>query len=406
MTDPVKRAVGTVPKQEVIDRTLELIRIPSYWGIPNQETEAAEYLKALFDSEGIESRIDPLDEGRSNILARLPGTGGGRTLMLCGHTDTVPPYDMECAVNPYIDEEGKLHGRGASDMKGPDIVMAYALVALKRAGITLKGDLVFAGVADEEGHSLGAIDIVEKGYKADAVIVGEPTGKNTISIARKGLEWIDLRFKGLKVHGGMQDKGINAIEMANRFITVIYSELVPKLKERVSDIPMFGHSTVNLGRIEGGDQPSTVAGECLLQIDRRWMPGIETFGSMWQEIQDIIDRLHAEDERFQCEMSIHKESRMKEGYVHLPAVHDINSDIVRITKRNAEKAIGHAPAIVGSVGGWDDTGVLKGYGGLDCITYGPGDKIACHSKNEYIDPDEMMEMLEAYIGTAVEFCGI
>ena len=405
MSDPVKLAVGTVPKQEVIDRTMEIIRIPSYWGIHNQETEAAEYLKAMFDSEGIESWIDPLEEGRSNILAKLPGSGGGRTLMLCGHTDTVPPYDMECATDPYIDREGKLHGRGASDMKGPDIVMAFALIALKRAGIALKGDLIFAGVADEEGHSLGAIDIVEKGYKADAVIIGEPTGKDKISIARKGLEWIDLKFKGLKVHGGMQDKGINAIEMANRFITVIYGELAPKLKERVSDIPMFGHSTVNLGRIEGGDQPSTVAGECLLQIDRRWMPGIETFESMWQEIQDIIDRLHAEDERFQCEMGIHKESKMKEGYVHLPAVQDINSDIVQITKRNAEKAIGHAPEVVGSVGGWDDTGVLKGYGGLDCITYGPGDKLTCHSKNEYIDPDEMIEMLEAYIGTAIEFCG-
>jgi len=210
----------------------------------------------------------------------------------------------------------------------------------------------------------------------------------------------------VKVHGGMQDKGVNAIEMASRFISVIYGELAPKLKQRVVDIPMFGHSTVNLGHIEGGDQPSTVAGECLLQIDRRWMPGIETFESMWQEIQDIIDKLHSKDERFQCEMSIHKESKMKEGYVHLPSIQDINSDIVRIAKGNAEKVMGYAPEVVGSVGGWDDTGILKGYGGLDCITYGPGDKLTCHSKHEYIDPEEMMEMLEIYIGTAVEFCGI
>jgi acetylornithine deacetylase/succinyl-diaminopimelate desuccinylase-like protein len=219
---------------------------------------------------------------------------------------------------------------------------------------------------------MGAIDIVERSYKADAVIVGEPTGKDRISIARKGLEWIDLKFKGVKVHGGMQDQGVNAIEMATRFINVILTELKPKLKERVVDLPGFGHSTVNLGHIEGGDQPSTVAGECLLQIDRRWMPGIETYEGMWQEIQDIIDRLHAEDERFQCEMSIHKESKMKDGYVHLPAVQDIDSDIVKITRQNAEKAIGRAPDVVGSVGGWDDTGILKNYGGMDCITYGPG----------------------------------
>jgi len=78
---------------------------------------------------------------------------------------------------------------------------------------------------------------------------------------------------------------------------------------------------------------------------------------------------------------------------------------VKITRRNAEKAIGRAPDVVGSVGGWDDTGILKNYGGMDCITYGPGDKTACHTKHEYIDPDEMMAVLEAYIGTALEFCG-
>lgn len=263
--EKVKDLISTaVREEELVEMLMEMIRIPSYAGIENQETTVAKYIKSVFDREEIECRVEEVEAGRCNVIAVLKGHGGGKSLLLNGHTDTVEPNDMVNAFEPYI-ENNKLYGRGASDMKGPIVSMMGAMIAIKRGNIPMKGDLIFTGVLDEEHNSIGTIDLIEKGLKADAAIVGEPS-ELQICTGHRGLEWYEFKFIGKTVHGGRQKDGINAIAKAVKFINALEADLIPKVRGKKH--PLLEEATVNYGVIHGGTQLSTVAGECSLFVDR------------------------------------------------------------------------------------------------------------------------------------------
>lgn len=216
-----------IKEAEVVKIASDLIRIPSYSHTENQEKRVAEYIYNLLKEENIPVELKEVLKGRFNVTAYLKGEGGGKSLMLSGHLDTVPPYDMENPFTPVL-KDGVLYGRGACDMKGPVSAMLLSLIALKRSGISLKGDVLFTGVIDEEEKGKGAEYLVKNGPFTDGAIIGEPTDMK-IAVGHKGLEWIKVKVTGKKVHGGRMDEGINAIEMASKFIERIYDEYVPKI---------------------------------------------------------------------------------------------------------------------------------------------------------------------------------
>ena len=263
-------------------------------------------------------------------------------------------YDIASrGFRTYIKDDGLLHGRGTSDMKGPLAAMAGALIALKRSGVRLAGDLIYTAVADEEEASLGTIALLEEGLTADAVIVGEAMGRNAIGIAQKGLEWFKFTVLGKTVHGGKQDEGINAILKANRLIRALDEELTPRLKERRH--PLLGHATLNIGVIRGGTQLSTVAGECIVEMDRRFIPGLETYESMYKELTDLVERLEREDPDFNCTLSVLDTSVMASGYVHQGMEQREDDRLVQIVKRSLESVSGRDAELVGCPC-WTDAG--------------------------------------------------
>lgn len=401
MRNAYDAAAALVSSDELLRHTMELVRLPSYFGLPNQEQRVSEYLAALFAAEGIEHEIIALGGGRYNIAARLNGIGGGKTLMLNGHMDTVPPYGMDCATDPVIVGD-RVMGRGVSDMKGPLCAMAGALIALKRSGVKLRGDLVFTGVADEEERSIGAVDLIKSGIKADGCIVGEPTGMKHIFNAQKGLEWFSFDFTGLTVHGASQDKGVNAILKAVEFINAIESELRPKLDRRF--LPAIGKSTINIGVIKGGTQLSTVAGECQVMLDRRFLPGLESYEGMTSELQSILDRLSAKDPDFKCRMSVVGDSVMCEGFVHTgfftPPEHPLcKAALGALTEVSGENA-SFVPCRC-----WTDAGLFSHYAHIPSVIFGPGNMGSSHSVREYLPIDELATACKVYIRTAVDFCG-
>ena len=403
--DAAKKAFAAVSGEELLRWTMEMVAIPSYSGMPGQEEAMAKYLARLFESEGIECRIEDLGGGRFNAIARLPGTGidaEGRTLMLNGHMDTVPAYDMPRAFEPYIKDDGLLHGRGTSDMKGPLAAMAGSLIALKRSGVRLAGDLIYAAVADEEEASLGTIALLEEGLTADAVIVGEAMGRDAIGIAQKGLEWFKFIVLGKTVHGGKQDEGINAILKANRLIRALDEELTPKLKERRH--PLLGHATLNIGVIRGGTQLSTVAGECVVEMDRRFIPGLETYESMYKELTDLVERLEREDPDFHCTLSVLDTSVMASGYVHQGMEQREDDRLVQIVKRSLESVSGRDAELVGCPC-WTDAGLFGHYARVPVVIYGPGDIAMSHSKEECVDPAAIEESFRVFTAAALDFCG-
>lgn len=376
--------------EEIIDLIMDLVKIPSYPGISNQETKVAEYFYDLFVRNGIEAEVIPVVDGRCNIVATLKGHGGGKKLLLTGHTDTVPPYDMEDALVPII-KDNKIYGRGAVDMKGPLACMAQAMINIKRSGVKLSGDVIFAGAIDEELKSEGTIHLVKEGITADAAIVGEPTNMK-LCIAHRGLEWLEFHFKGKTVHGGAQKKGQNAIVMASKFIEKVSNRISQIIESNNHDI--IGKGTFNIGTIHGGSQPSTVAGDCILTIDRRWLPG-EKYEDILNEFRSTIDELSNEEPLFKCEMKIMDVSVMTDGYVHEAMETSYDHEIVNIVHEAMIETVEKEPEI-SAFAAWSDGGLLNTYAGIPTIVLGPGDLESAHSAVEHIELNQVFEAISIY----------
>jgi acetylornithine deacetylase/succinyl-diaminopimelate desuccinylase len=392
-----EKILSVINEDEVVNLTRELIRIPSHCQTPGGETEVAEFIFNWLKKEGIEDlELKPVIDGRPNVIARIKGTGGGPSLMLNGHMDTVPPYDMIIEpFNPVI-KDGRIYGRGTCDMKGPLASMMMAMAAIKRADVTLKGDLIFTAVINEEMRSEGTEDIILSGLKADGAIVGEPTNLQ-IAAGHRGLEWLEVVIYGKAAHGGNPEKGINAISKAADFIKEVENNLIPQLKTRAH--PLVGEPILNFGVIHGGDQPSTVAPKCIIQIDRRWTPN-ETLEQVFQDFYDIFEKLSQKDPQFKAELK-----RIPTNMAtmdHMPVTIDLKHSLVTTLRGVIEEVTGNPPQ-VGALGGWTDASLLYNFGKIPALNFGPGSMEQAHTVDEYIEIDQLLPAAVIYAITAARF---
>ncbi|MBK5253175.1 MAG: M20 family metallopeptidase [Peptostreptococcaceae bacterium] len=380
---------------DVVKIASDMVKIPSYSFMERQENNVANYIYEFFKSNNIDVKKVYVDEGRPNVIAKIPGKGG-KSLMLSGHIDTVPPYDM---VDPFSGEieNGKLHGRGSCDMKGPIAAMMVAMKTINESDVVLDGDLYFSAVIDEEEKGSGIESLIKEWPDIDAVIVGEPTQLN-ICLGHKGLEWIKVEITGKKVHSGNMKDGVNAINMAVRFLTYIedvYSKEILKRKHKI-----LGEATINIGTINGGDQPSTVPDKCVIGIDRRFVPG-ETKEQVYDELKEIIEKLSVIYPGFNAEVTnLFNDENFPS---HLPFCTDENSDIVNSIKK-AMKETGVNNKEVKAFAAWSDAGMLSEKTNSKCIVLGPGNLALAHSAHEFIETSELIEATKIYIGTAMNYC--
>ena len=385
-------------KCDVVKLTREMVAIKSYSFMENQEEEISKYILDFFLDHGIKAYREEIVPGRYNTIAILEGSEreSHPSLMLTGHMDTVPAYDFEKAFEPWEDDE-YLYGRGTCDMKGALAAMMCALVDIKESGVQLAGDLIFAAVADEEEAGIGTERLIEAGPYADYAVIGEPTSME-IAQGHKGLEWIEVNFKGKKVHGGAQKEGVNAISMAGRFLYKLEKEYLPKLAERKH--PVLGTATLNIGTITGGDQPSTVADHCSIRLDRRCLTS-ETIEQVYEELQQIVDELHAEDPKFEAEI---RDVFDGETLPHIPFCTDQSSPVVQA----AAKALfaGGITPVYTCFPAWSDAGFINAGTKADCIVLGPGDLKVAHSVHENVSKTELSKAIRVYRDMALEICGL
>ncbi len=396
--DLLERLKSTFEPGEVLTLAGDLVRIPSHSQAPGRETEVARFLAEWLRKNGIDVALRPVVEERPNVIAVLKGKGGGRSLMLNGHLDTVPPYTM--TIDPFSGEvkDGKLWGRGSVDMKGACAAMAMALVALKRAGISLAGDLFFTGVINEELKSEGSEDVVLNGPKADAVIVGEPSSLD-LGAAHRGLEWIEIEVIGRAAHGGRPHLGVNAISKMAAFIRKLETELPPLLSPRVH--PLMGPPIFNLGVIQGGMQPSSVADRCILQVDRRLTPG-ETVESVFGELEAIIRNCAAEDPDFKATLR-----RIPDNMAtmdHLPMEFPLDHPLKAILDMAVEDVAGKKPKVTCCTG-WTDAALFWNQGDTPAVVLGPGSIAHAHGAAEFCPAEEIVQAVLVYALAAVRFCG-
>lgn len=385
-----------IPRSELIKLTQELVRIPSHSGVPNREARAAEFLGDYCRSQGLHTELRTVEGERKNVIVRLgPGSEPGG-LMLCGHTDTVPPYAM--TIPPFSGDlrEGRIYGRGAVDMKGGIAACVGAMLALRELGRPLRRGLVGAFVVGEEERSEGAEELVRNGPKAAMAIIPEPT-QLELHNAHRGLEWLIITIRGRTVHAMEAEKGINAIEKAGRLIVALQDDLLPKIAERRS--PHMRAPTFNFGVIQGGDQPSTVAGECRLWIDRRWTPE-ERIEEVLGEIQEVLDRLHGEDPSFQAELS--RDPRSMTSLVHVPNLVLPDHPLVQQLSEAFREVVGRPPTIT-SFGGWTDAALLTHYAGIPTVNLGPAGSGA-HAPEEFVAVESLVQLAEIFARMALKAC--
>ena len=384
-------------KVDPIRLTMDMVAIPSYSYMDHQEEAISQFILDFFLAHGLTAYRTEIVPGRYNTFAILEGTERetSPSLLLTGHMDTVPAYDFEKAFEPWEDEE-YVYGRGTVDMKGALAAAMCAMVELKESGTRLKGDLIFCGVADEEEAGIGTRSLIETGPEATYSVICEPTSLE-INLGQKGLEWIEVSFRGHKVHGGAQKEGVNAIMMAGRFLHKLETEYLPKLAQRTH--PVLGQATLNIGTITGGDQPSTVADHCSIRLDRRCLPS-ETIAQVYEELQELIDELHREDPRFEAEI---RDVFDGTTLPHIPFCTDPDSGVVKAAEK-ALRASGMEP-VLSCCPAWTDAGFLQAGTHSQCIILGPGNIAAAHSVHEKISKKQIFMAAEIYQSMAMEICG-
>ncbi len=395
-TDLLEIVDSEIASLAPVELATELVRIPSHPGIERQEERVVMALARFFGERDLGVQLEEVLPGRANLLVSVGGARPGPHLLLCGHTDTVPLNSGDPGVGLSGEiREGRLFGRGSVDMKGALAAMAAAVVTLARP--LPAGRVSFAAVIDEEMESLGAEQLVDTSFRADGAVVGEPT-QNRIALGHKGLEWLEVHFQGRSAHGGIPDKGINAISAAGMFLAMVENELKPRLLARRH--PILGPPTLNFGTIRGGDQPSTVAATCMLTLDRRTVPG-ENFQSIVAELTDLLERvergfpgLHTVVRRVQGGMG---------NLLHVALVTPPEAPLALAAQAARSSVCGEVGELT-TFPAWTDGALLSGYAGIPTIILGPGELSLAHSPRESVPIGEITEAARIYAHLALGFC--
>ena len=374
-------------------RTLgELVRInsinPAFSGGTTDERQVAAYVRAAMEGLGMRTQVHEPAPGRASVVGRLRGAGGGRSLILYAHHDTV---GIEGMPDPWAAEVrgGRMYGRGAYDMKCGLAACLAAVRALAESGTRLAGDLLIVSVADEEEASLGMTDVLLH-HTADAAIVTEPTELAMVT-AHKGFCWIEVRTEGRAAHGSRWQEGVDANLRMGRVLRQL-EEMGARLV--LSDPhPVVGPPSLHAATLQGGTGWSTYAASCTLRIERRTIPG-ETEAGAVAQIQGLLDALAAEDPTFRATV---RPVLTRQAWEAQPG-----SRITEIVAHAAAGVLGRAPERVGAPY-WMDTSLL-GAAGIDTIVFGPLGEGA-HAAVEWVDLESVRQTAEVLARAAVDFCG-
>lgn len=386
-----------VRPEEILRTTKDILTIESHKETPDRESKLVEYIKNLLETESIKVETKEIEPNRPNIYGTIKGEEEGIELIFNGHTDTVPGLDnMDYPpFSPFI-EDGAIHGRGASDVKCAIAAMLSAMIAIKRAGYDLKKSVMFAGVIDEEERSKGTEQMVKDNILSKYVVLGEPTNLR-VGVAHKGMEWIEVSFKGLGTHGSRPYVGINAVYMASEFNRLIYEELEPKILEKKDEL--VGPGTINVGNIVGGTDPNVVPSSSTVQIDRRWLPD-ETVDFIYDEIAEIAERA---SKKFGGEYEIRPMREFTASMMNKPHYLDPNEQFVKDALDIVEEVTGvwDTPR---DFQAWSDAGILSNHTDSKCIILGPANVNQAHSNDDFCTVDELFKATEIYYKLIKKIC--
>ncbi|MGD9235101.1 MAG: ArgE/DapE family deacylase [Desulfobacterales bacterium] len=384
--------VARINRKALVSLMQALIKIdsvnPSLSAQGVGEADISRYIGDYLKKLGLTVRYQNIRKDRVNVIGILSGTGGGPTLMLNGHTDTVSVDNMTDDPFDARLKDGKLYGRGALDMKAGVAAQMVALQTLIESGVKLTGDVILALVADEEYASIGTEAVVAD-YSADAAIICEPTDLQIV-IAHKGFAWIRIDIFGRAAHGSLPHRGIDAIVKAGHLLTTIEQYAKNELTRKIH--PLLGSPSIHASLIRGGTELSTYPDYCKVELERRNLPG-EDHQMVTREFQGLLRDIQSRDNQFRADLDV---------FLFRPA-YEISPDqpIVQGVQRAFESTCHRMPEFKGSWA-WLDSAILA-QAGIPTVIFGPsGD--GEHAAVEYADVDSVVTTTRVLVQTIMDFC--
>ncbi len=352
------------------------------------EGEIGVFVAGWLRTRGLDVHVDQTGrEGRPNVVAVARGTGGGRSLMLNAHMDTVGVAGMTGPFRPVV-RGGRLHGRGSMDTKAALAAFMSATAGAAERG--LRGDVILTAVVDEEYASAGTEAVVRK-WKADAAIVGEPSGLQIVA-EHKGFIWFEIETFGVAAHGSLPGIGVDAIAKMGRVLAGIDA-----MAARLSSAP--GHATLGPGSIhasliQGGQELSSYPASCRVGIERRTIPG-EMPDAIEAELRAMLASIGGEDPRFRC--------TLKRLFAREPMEARKDSPIVLALARSVKRVTGAEPVFSG-MSGWLDSALLSA-AGIPTVVLGPAGE-GLHGADEWVDLASVQSCRDIIGRTIEEFCPV
>ncbi len=318
------------------------------------ESRIAAFVAGWLEAAGLSvSFVEPV-AGRPSVVGVLRGSGGGSSLMLNAHMDTVGAGAMTAPFAPVV-SDGRIYGRGAYDMKAS--LAACMITAREARRLGLRGDLIVNAVADEEVASIGTSAVVER-FRADYAIVTEPT-ELRLCLAHKGFVWLEVETTGVAAHGSRSDLGVDAIAHMGSILTGVL-----ELNRRLHESPrhaLLGTGSIHASLIEGGQEMSTYPARCVAKLERRTVQG-EDGASTLREIEELIGSAEAT-----------ARVTLERAPSEVPADHGLSLAVAEAAQN---------PVIIG-VAYWMDMALLNG-ARIPTVSYGPAGEGA-HADVEWVD---------------------
>lgn len=404
--DNQREAIGFLKKMVQLDSS------SINQGLDGKEKEVQEWLAIELDKMGLTTHLFEPDnnkikhyedynpnhsyEGRPNLVATLKGQGGGRSIILNGHVDTVAAGDLnKWDYNPWDGKiiDGRMFGRGTTDMKAGTSAMIMAVKFLKDLNIKLDGDVIIQSVVDEEGGGNGTLACIAEGYTADAAIVTEPTNLEIQPIGR-GVLLLEVEVTGKSIHAAYKWNGINAIGKSFKIAQGLNELEHEWLATRTN--PLLPSPTINLGYIEGGVEAPIVPDKCIMKFDIKYLPieirnGEEAFneGYMIKEVvEKHIQKICASDEW------LSENPPNIDWYLHvMPHNLNPNHELIHTISSVSEELFSKSK--ISGLRSGSDARHLINSGTIPTVVFGPGNMINAHTINESILLEDYIKSIKA-----------
>jgi succinyl-diaminopimelate desuccinylase len=375
--------MAKIEKNEAIEILQKFIQIET---VNENEEELALYIQELFAEHGIESELVKYGEGRYHVLAEIKQGDSDRIFGLSGHLDVVPVTSPEeWRHEPFGGEieDGKMYGRGTSDMKSGLAALVIAMINTKEEG-RFNGTLRFYGTTDEESGLLGSKHLADLGYAKDldAILIGEPQYGDVVDQNNGALVY-NVISEGISGHSSKPEAGINAIDNLVDYVQAVRERMETEINKEENNDPRVGKLVHTLATIEGGVQSNVIPGIASALFSARTTP---TFtNEQYSEIlQSVLDEWNAKD-GYKLSVEVERE--------FTPAVGPKDSRLIQVIQQES-----HEPdvGVTAMAGGTDLSEFQRGNLEMEVAIYGPGEFSQAHVIDEYVYVDSYINFIDTY----------